>query len=305
MGNTMLLSDEIKGDGARDLRSDDVREGFQVHLCVGKPGRVQKKEDRKRLVFVQVLNKNVKLNGKSKLKEGRARAETTELIRWERWELDGLMRGLTRLWEEKLASRTNPVQLVNGNGKGGADAIGHWLEHDVLGLEGGILESQRSLLPMGLKPKPTKLPKKLTGPIVQEGNKPSFPATTTSLPIRPSTPLGTVTLVNGQSSAPIYVQPFPHSGDSLPLAAPRIPLPPPSSPKRKFPTNTTVIATPLSTSSMAAELEAAKRGKHRKIVLQKEMSRDHSYLDISGKLMLNLDTDVGERGIEEMFWWEI
>lgn len=75
-----------------------------MHLRVSPLGRVQNKEEMKSILFVEL--------GAGAVEDG---------ARWERWELDAIMRGLTRVY--------NKDQDLGGN------ALCLWLEKTVLGPE--------------------------------------------------------------------------------------------------------------------------------------------------------------------------
>lgn len=263
VGNSMLLSDEVKGDGANDTRSDDVRESFQVHLCVGKPGRSQKKEDRKRIVFVQILNGEKNGTSHKRAKAG------VDMTKWERWELDGLMTGLRRLWLEKVKMEGGstamglPRTLKRGNGfyhcgtSDTGDSIGTWLEREVLGVQiDGIAREKTNSASKPNLPKP--LLKRSKFP--QENANKSM-----RLPAPPRTPLR---VPGVQSTLPMYLQgPESRAGSSAGL-----PLPPksPSSPRNYMNgINSTIYG-----GGAAFESEAVRRARHRKEVLWEEMCRE-------------------------------
>ena len=252
MGNSMLLSDEVKGEGATSIHSDDIRASFQVHLCVGKPGRVQKKEDRKRTVFVQFPNAG---------KDGKSSRTTNESIRWERWELDGLMRGLTRLWLEQTKPRRGskamelPRTLKRSFTSYGAmrpdstdlgGSIGSWLEREVLGLESELSNGSLSSKPQAKRTK-----------VQDQSDKPMR-----LVPLPPAQPTMTRT-ANSQTTLPMYLQAadsrFTSPGDLPP------PLTSQLSPRKKNLNSNGY-------SGLGIDSEAVRRAKHRKAVLMKELS---------------------------------
>ncbi|KAF8466882.1 hypothetical protein BDZ91DRAFT_724295 [Kalaharituber pfeilii] len=286
VGNSMLLSDEVKGDGANNARSDDVREGFQVHLCVGKPGRVQKKEDRKRVVFVQVVGTGNagKGAGSKGTKSSTAspvlfqHGEGTRNVKWERWELDGLMKGLTRLWLEKakrlgelvgLEPNNLPRHLKRGLGSGGkaplageGDTIGVWLERDVLGF--GVNAPVHKV----------KLKKKNSEASIPD----VFTAKSSPTRMPDSTPAQPV---------PMYLQP-PDEG-----AVPATSIPPPPLPRAYR-------------ESLARETDVERRGRHRKAVLWREMWQDEDVdMKIDTKVEEQCMDGMSELVREDRYWWEI
>ncbi|KAF8417321.1 hypothetical protein EV426DRAFT_578209 [Tirmania nivea] len=283
VGNSMLLSDEVKGEGASNIHSDDIRASFQVHLCVGKPGRVQKKEERKRTVFVQFLS--ARKGGKNS-KNALFTNPAVESIRWERWELDGLMRGLTRLWLERTKPRRGskvvglPRTLKRSFTSYGAmhsesvdigDSIGNWLEREVLGLKSDLLDWSLSL-PQAKRAK--ILP--------DQSSKLTRPAS-----LQPAAP-STVRTANIQTTIPMYLQAadsrFTSPGDLPP------PLTPPLSPKKK-------ILTANWYGGIGIDSEAVRRGKHRKEILMKELSE---VLPEVGDAMMASEE---ESETEDVCWW--
>jgi len=272
----MLLSDEVKGEGASNIHADDIRASFQVHLCVGKPGRVQKKEERKRIVFVQFPNAGK--GGKSS-KNAPFTNPVLESIQWERWELDGLMRGLTRLWLERTKPRQSsqagglPRTLKRSFTGHGAidstdigDSIGNWLERDVLGLESELPNGRLSSKPQAKK---TKI-------LQDQSNKLTRPLPTA------------VRIANVQTTLPMYLQAadsrFTTPGDLPP------PLTPPTSPRKK-------ILNANGYGGVGIDSEAARRGKRRKGILMKELSE--VLPEVEDAMMASED----ESEMEDVCWW--
>lgn len=280
VGNSMLLSDEVKGEGASNIHSDDIRASFQVHLCVGKPGRVQKKEERKRTVFVQFLNTG---------KGGNSSKNILESIQWERWELDGLMRGLTRLWLE----RTKPWQGSKAMGLPRTlkrsftgysemcfdstemgDSIGNWLEREVLGLESELPNKSLSSKPQAKKPKTLQ----------DHVNKLTRP---------PQAAPARVRIANVQTSLPMYLQAadsrFTSPADLPPSLTPPLSPLSPLSPKKK--TNANMYG------GAGTESDAVQRGKHRKEILMRELSE--VLPEIEDAMMARKE----ESEIDNVCWW--
>jgi len=276
----MLLSDEVKGEGASNTHSDDIRASFQVHLCVGKPGRVQK-EERKRTVFVQFPNagKGGKTNRNSLFTN-----PALESILWERWELDGLMRGLTRLWLERTQPRrgSNDMGLprvskrsftsnkaMHSDNAGAGSSIGSWLEQEVLGLG--------SELPNGdLSPKSQTKTK-----FHQNQSNKLRPVSLP--PVAPST----VRVANVQLTLPMYLQ----AADSRFSSPTDLPPPrmPPISPKKRIPNANGY-------SGAGINSEAIRRGKHRKEILMRELS---DVLPEAGDAIAS-EEDIE---MEDVCWW--
>lgn len=291
VGNSMLPSGEVKGDGAPDTRSDDVRESFQVHLCVGKPGRVQKKEDRKRVVFVQVVNHG---KGGKGSKATSAMSSDSENIKWERWELDGLMRGLARLWLQNTQAQSKAGSLprvlsrdipssgdLHAGSSAAADPIGAWLERDVLGLHGPYNANDNAMCS-------PKLQHKIRKVSIDNVARPSpmLPAVDhTSNRTTPQTPL------------PLYLQ-GPESDFSSGVSGglPPPPAPPPVSLPSLQPVK--VLAIDPYVSGLKRS-EAVRRGKHRKKVLWEEMCRE-VLLDFSTG-----EIELEDQDFEDLYWWQV
>ncbi|KAF8425386.1 hypothetical protein BGX38DRAFT_1147173 [Terfezia claveryi] len=278
VGNSMLLSDEVKGEGASSIHSDDIRASFQVHLCVGKPGRVQKKEERKRTVFVQFLNTG---------KGGKSSKNVLESIQWERWELDGLMRGLTRLWLERIKSwqgskamglpRTLKRSFTSYNAMHFdsteiGDSIGNWLEREVLGLESELPNKSLSSKPQAKK----------TKTLQDHINK---------LTRLPQAAPARVRIGNVQTSLPMYLQAA-DSRFTSPADLPP-PLTPPLSPlsPRKKTLNSNIYG------GAGTKSEAEGRGKHRKEILMKELSE--VLPEVEDAMMASEE----ESEKEDVCWW--
>ena len=290
MGNSMLLSDEVKGEGASNIHSDDILTSFQVHLCVGKPGRVQKKEERKRTVFVQYLNAGK--GGKSS-KNALSTNPTLESIRWERWELDGLMRGLTRLWLERTKPQGGSKAMalprtlkrsftdndtIHLDDTDIGDSIGNWLEQEILGLE--------SELPNGRFPsKPQAKKAKI---LQDQSHKPTRPA-----PLPPASP-PTVRIATVQTTLPMYLQAadsrFTTPGDLPPLT-------PPLSPRKRI----------LNANGnggyggVGADSKAVQRGNHRKEILMKELSE--ALPEVGDAMLTSEEGSEFEFEIDNVCWW--
>ena len=288
----MLLSGEVKGDGAPDTRSDDVRESFQVHLCVGKPGRVQKKEDRKRVVFVQVVTPGKGGKGKATC----AMSSDSENIKWERWELDGLMRGLTRLWLQnaqaqvekaghlpRVLSRSTPSSGdLHAGSSAVADPIGAWLERDVLYIHGPCHAGGSAM----------SLPK-----LQQKSHKVRIDNAAGPSPLLPAV-VHTSNRATVQTPLPLYLQGAESgfsSGVSGGLPPPPAP-PPPTLPPNPQPAKVLVID-PYAYSLQRSE--AVRRGKHRKKVLWNEMCRE-VLLDFTDGAIEPEDQDI-----EGLYWWQV
>lgn len=289
----MALSGEVRGDGASDTRSDDVRESFQVHVCVGKPGRVQKKEDRRRVVFVQVV---APVKGGRGSRATSAMSSDSESIKWERWELDGLMRGLTRLWLQNARGqieKTGPLPRVTNrsapNKKGlhagstsAADPIGAWLEHDVLCLHGSPSNANGHIV---CSPK-----------LQQRSHKVMIDNTDRPFSLLPAV-IHTSNCATAHTPVPLYLQ-GPESEFSSGVSG-GLPPPPASSPLPLPSPQPTKVLTIDPYASGLQRSEAVRRGKHRKKVLWDELCREVLVDFADGEI------EPEDQGFENSYWWQV